>query len=449
MNIDPNTDAPLPYRYSEYSAIAVNEDIHDRSRQYYFRTWNGALYELGEQEYFLCHALDGTRSFREIESEFRRRFGTRLSPKLLANFIDALADLGLITTVDATARDDADELPSPYALPDLPPLYGSRTRGNLPFGHVRIPFCMHLFNPEPLFKAIGYLIWPIRRILVWLVIPVIWFSGLIMFKHQNELLSDLQANWTNLSILVAIFVGLTCDNLLARVAQGVVAVGFGAPIRDCGISAFMGILPRFYIDDIPIKRLPRRAELWCYATPFFARSWLMFVGTAGWLAFRGQMNWTHTFFLLLCELGFISASLSMVPFIPGDGFRFLATYVEMPNLRRLAFRMLRILVQGRRLPRHLTVAERWALGLFGGATVISYGALFIAGYLWFGWQFVSTYQGAGAAIYSIIITASLAWLLVAYRKGEFLKNAAKTARAPPEEMLPVGVEIDFPAPPTE
>src|SRR5262245_51790775 len=68
---------------------------------------SGEVFYFGEQELFLCRALDGARSFEDIQLDFEAKFGVRLTKGQLMAFIKELNDAELLEPIDATTDNQA------------------------------------------------------------------------------------------------------------------------------------------------------------------------------------------------------------------------------------------------------------------------------------------------------------------------------------------------------
>jgi hypothetical protein len=404
--------------------VSTYTELHDRSRANFLTPPGGPRLVFGEEELFLYLALDGRTPFAEIAAVFAKNFGQVLSPRQFESFLYQLYDLGLIETCKAPARDPSQQLPEegPGYL-DYVPL-GPR--------YERIPWAIHVLDPSRLLGALAWLGRPVRGG-IWLLPPLAWLAGLVIFRYENQLFTDLGILQQYVNIYLAVACAFFLDNLLSRLAQGAVATAYGAPIKRLGISAFLGVLPRFFIEDMPIRRLKRSEMLWCYAAPFLFRMWLLAVGTLIWITFRAGGSPLAWFGLLCSELGFWSAILSIWPVLPGDAYRFLCTLLNNWSLRSRSLSLILNLLRGVPPPKNLSPADRRGLLLFGALTILATGALAAAGFLYVGYNLVSNFAGAGMLLWTALCAGSLAWVAACFRsRGTLLKLSRVSDRSPSE-----------------
>jgi RND family efflux transporter MFP subunit len=149
------------------------------------------------------------------------------------------------------------------------------------------------------------------------------------------LLQDLKA--FDASVVGAVILALVIVNLVCRLTQGVVIRGFGGTVRQFGIALSYGI-PRFFVDLGGIAGLDRRGQLWVHAAPLLARLELFGVGTLLWFALREAAPPLSHLALLVGQVGLLAFLLAVLPLLPSDGYRWLATYFGRPALRASALR---------------------------------------------------------------------------------------------------------------
>ena len=280
-----------------------------------------------------------------------------MAPQEFEQFVYQLYDFGLLETIDTPAAAalirSVDAPPGYLDYVDPEPLIQ------------RVPWGITLCDPSPLLRLMAWIGKPMKYG-VWLSIPAVYFAGLIFYRYQNQLFADLQTMQIYVSLFVAVICAFFLDNLVARLIQGAIATAYGTEIRLLGVSAFLGFLPRFFIEDMPIKRLSRSGMLWCYASPLLFRFFLFSGGIFLWFAFRGvnTVSWVG---LLCAQLGFYSGLLSLWPILPGDAYRWLSTYVNDPNLRTRSLRLMLNMARGLPLPPTLSSAERWSFFLFASS----------------------------------------------------------------------------------
>jgi hypothetical protein len=390
--------------------ITQYTEVHDRSRVNFVTPPVGEPIILGEEELFLLLALDGHSSFAQIEQAFAAFFHKQLSPKEFERYLYQLYDFGVLETVDAPGATKivGSAAARPGYLDYVPPEKLIQ----------RVPWAIGICDPSPLLRLMAWVGRPMKYG-VWLFIPAVYLAGLIFYRYQDQLFADLQTMEVYVSLYVAVICAFFLDNLVARLIQGAIATAYGAEIRLLGVSAFLGFLPRFFIEDMPIKRLSRRGMLWCYASPLLFRFFLFAGGIFIWFGYRGtsSISWAG---LLCANLGFYSGLLSFWPILPGDAYRWLSVYVNDPQLRSKSLRLVFNLVRGLPLPRTLSRADRWKFFLFATLTFLGTGGLALGGYVFCAYRMIEAYQGVGMMLWTIIFTSSLMWLLLCFKMKDLL-----------------------------
>ena len=106
---DSTAPQPLPYRRRADVRESTTVDRQSGEVRHFLKTAAGELFILNEQDYFIWNALDGTKSFAELEVEFRARFRISFTQQDLAGFVNDLSSLGLMENLsddDALAAED-------------------------------------------------------------------------------------------------------------------------------------------------------------------------------------------------------------------------------------------------------------------------------------------------------------------------------------------------------
>jgi hypothetical protein len=418
-----------PVRRARDVIISHYIEVHDRRRTNFVTSRSGEAYQLYDEDLFLFLALDGHTPYSEIEAEFIARFKTRLRMERFERFLYQLFEYGLLEFVDETSTDET--------VSAEPPRRGLDEYTDPPEERFeRVPFGITFWNPRPMFLFLGWIFRPFMPYLVYGLIPLVWFAGLIAIKDQNQIFGDISTLRGMTNIYVSICVAWIVDNLLSRISQGTVATAFGADIDGLGFSLFLGVLPRFFIEDVPIKRLTRPQMLWCYAAPVLFRLFLTAIGILIWSACHYGNSPFKWFGLMCAELGAFASILSVWPVIPGDAYRLMFTYLEQPLLRRRALSLLKLYVFFRGAPEGLSNADKWGLCVIGSLTILTSGVLIVAGVAYFFNNLLTAHQGLGVALWTLGCGSSAAWALLAMRFAKILfgKTSFTAARddAPPE-----------------
>ena len=216
---------------------------------------SGEVFYFGEQELFLCQALDGARSFEQIQSDFEAKFTTRLTEGQLSAFIQELSEAGLLEPANSSSGEGEAWKIEPVASPAgaVPPPTEEplRTRFRWP-----------LFDPSGFFGVAAKVLF-LLKYCTWMLLPAMLVAGLVVVHHIDELFADVVLwtasrgvqSWVIIGALILVF------EFLVRSAEGTTATAFGARIREFGFQLTAGFIPRLYVDTRPLWHMPRRARL--------------------------------------------------------------------------------------------------------------------------------------------------------------------------------------------
>ena len=378
---------------------------------------SGEVFYFGEQELFLCQALDGARSFEQVQSDFEAKFKTRLTEGQLSAFIQELSEAGLLEPANSSSGDGEAWKIEPVASP------ASAPPPDEPF---RMRFRWPLFDPSGFFGVAAKLLFPLKYC-VWMLLPAMLVAGLVIVHHTDELFSDV-ITWTaSRGVQAWVIIGalILLFEFLVRSAEGITATAFGARIREFGFQLTAGFIPRLYVDTRPLWQMPRRTRLWSAGAPLLMRLTIFSVGVFVWFTYRSSGTALPQLALVMSQFAFWSFVITAFPLIPGDGYRWLAEYLDQPLLLDRAMRLLDMKAQGRRAPEALKPAEHWGLLLFAIGVILVTG--FVAGgmLLYVGVRFESLYRGAGMVMFLTICAMTAAWCFSVWAGVKRLRAESK------------------------
>ena len=184
------------------------------------------------------------------------------------------------------------------------------------------PARVSLFNPNAVLGILAVLTWPLKYLLVplLLLVPAVaWMT----YQQRELLVQDIKA--FDASVVGTIILGLFIANLICRLTQAIFIRSFGAPVKQFGVALTFGI-PRFFVDLGGITSLDRRGQLWVHAAPLIARLGLFCAGTLLWFALRQSAASPAHLALVVGQIGLLAFLLSAQPLLPSDGYRWLAAY---------------------------------------------------------------------------------------------------------------------------
>src|SRR6267142_4077468 len=169
-------------------------------------------FSFGEEEYFLCKAMDGTSTSEEVLNRFHRRFGVEMTELHFRNFEEHLLAMGLAETVPFPSVEKTER--SAKQAPLVSPV--PRERRNPRW---------KLFNPEKMFNFLLRIVLPFRfliRFLLLTLVPGVVVSFYLIFRHWTEFRVFLTSFAAVLGYFGGLLFGLIAANLVRCLVQGVV-----------------------------------------------------------------------------------------------------------------------------------------------------------------------------------------------------------------------------------
>jgi len=319
------------------------------------RSETGDVFEFGEEDYFLCQALDGETSPAEIATRFQTFFGKGIEESDVVAFSEELARLGLGEQVNGTkARRPEPEAP-PEAKTD-PPMRQEDAEAEWDEEDGSPNETRYkLVDPSRFFDGLNRLFGWVETI-AWPLAVVLAGSGFyalyLLFSRQHEIAADQAASGINaLPYLGRLVMTLLLLNLVRCLVQGTALTHLGGRIREGGVRLRFGLIPRFYINRSDMRQLDRPRKMWCYASTILTRLGMMAVGALIWRTFRLTNPSLASLGILFLQGGFIGFLLVTIPLRNSDGFRFMAQLFGWPdNLVRQAIQMAALFLKREKLP---------------------------------------------------------------------------------------------------
>ena len=439
-------------RYRIRQTIIVTENTEAETGAPEFHVMNiatGEVFVFGPEEAFIIRHLDGATSFAVLRQRFAEAFGFAFSDQQFREF---LAQLRAADILEIVAAEDGGTEDAP-ARAATSPFGGGRSaaasgpsadrsgRSDQGSGNTTQstrptpPFARRLVNPERLFRALAWLFRPIIRPLVWLLIPGILMSFLILFQNSMYLAADMQRAANIAKFWEQYVLSLFLVNLLSRMAQGTTAHAFGAPMDSFGVRLLFGVLPRFWLDRAPILKMDRGPQLWSWASSLLAKLALFVVGTTIWITFRKTGTWLPELALLAGQAGLGAFLFTANPLLPTDGYRWISTYFGDPKIRNTSIRAFVKLFAGGAPERHRTSAERWGILLFGGASLIYTVFLILTILLFVGIHLEERLRGTGVVITVALCGMVLLWAYLTKRTSSKRRAQRQEAAERPTDGL--------------
>jgi multidrug resistance efflux pump len=373
-------EEPVPYRGIDGLRVTARSRGQRAPRNYIVRAPNGELCQLGEEEHFLLTMLDGKRSFREIEQEFRARFAGNLSRQHFEGFIEELQSTGIIERIDPgrssveLARDAS--APLITVVEEAPPgePVAPDWTGDVVPADETVPLYHSGLTLAPVFSLLARLGSPLRYF-AWFLLPAVPGIAVALYLREPQLSAALSGlDWAVPGAALFCTGAALAALIIPNLARGAAAAFHGAPREVFQLKFACRVLPWFRIDRGWVGTLSRKAQAWTYATPLVARLAVFAIGAAVWLCAASPAAPHAVAGLVAAGIGLWSFLITAAPLWPSDGRRWLAIYFDEPALDRALWHALRL--------DSIEAFERHGRGLTAAAAILSLVALAGAALLW-------------------------------------------------------------------
>ncbi len=156
---------------------------------------------------------------------------------------------------------------------------------------------------------------------------------------------------------------------------------------------------------------PEFGQLWAYGAPLVVRLGFFAFGVLAWATYRSNGTWVANLALLISQAGLWSFLFAIVPFLPLDGYSWLAIYFGQPMLRQKALIALNAKLRGKKLPPNLRRDELpllifFAIGFFFTIIAFGLGVLIVAAAF-----LTRSLQGVGFVIFLMLVAVFVVWYL--------------------------------------
>ena len=278
----------------------------------------GDFFRFGETEWFIAEQIDGATPVEAIRQRAEEQFGAPLSAEALNRFIQNLAAAGLLENGQAGRKRRG---------------LGRRRRIRGSLLHLRFPVC----DPDRLF---GRLAARMRLLFTrqFMIVSAVFILGALTVAISNW--EIYQGDIPRLYRLSAIpLIALTLFGIITahEFAHGLTCKHFGGEVRELGIMLIY-FQPAAYCNVSDAWLFPEKARrlLVAFAGPYFE----LFVWSLATLIWRltDVETWINYLALIAMTTSGIKTLFNFNPLIKLDGYYLLSDYLEIPNLRRKAFR---------------------------------------------------------------------------------------------------------------
>ncbi|MBI1892831.1 MAG: efflux RND transporter periplasmic adaptor subunit [Candidatus Rokubacteria bacterium] len=353
---------------------------------------SGAVFTLGEREYFLCQQLDGRTSLDEVLARFRSRFQDPLSRESLSAFVRELAERGLLVGTEAA-------LAMAVAAPA---------------GERRPLWRRKLINPDKILGMLApHVSWCFTRaFLVGSSLPVLLAVHILVTNWGEFSAAAAESLGEDVLKLIGLWFAV---QLLAVIVQGLAVKVQGGEVREIGVQIFR-MLPRFYCRTSGGFWRGRKSSNMAVQ---FAPIHFVLVMWAGativwWL--NGPGTYAYTTGLMFAMASTLCMWMTVNPLEKRWGYTLLTVWTEVPNLQQFSIAALRARLSRRGPSQPLTHRERTWFVWFG-LLWIAFTTAWLADVLWkVGVALTGALQGAGAIIL-------IAWMVYGLPIGRPVRRA--------------------------
>jgi putative peptide zinc metalloprotease protein len=298
--------------------VAVSEQQAANGKFYVVKDpKSGEFFRFREAERFIASRLDGMTSLEEVRRSAEEKFGLPLPPENLRQFINDLEKAGLLTTRRTGSG--------------RPQARRRRIRGSLLY--FRFKFCdpdrlfTRLVGRMPFFFTPQFLVCSAAAILLAVVIALGNWEGIRGDISRLYRFSAIPL------ILLALFV----VTAIHEFAHGLTCKHFGGEVHEMGFLLIY-FQPALYcnVSDAWLFR-EKSKRLWVgFAGPYF-ELFLWSLATLLWRVSDAESGINYLALIVMAGSG-IKTLFNFNPLIKLDGYYLLGDYLEIPNLRRRAFR---------------------------------------------------------------------------------------------------------------
>jgi putative peptide zinc metalloprotease protein len=388
----------------------------------------GENFSFGEEEYFLCQAMDGLSTSEEILTRFSLRFGLEMTKENFRSFEEHLLAMGLAENISPPARSASSQ--------------PAGTEESARKGSVRRTKSddqrWALFNPERAFEVLLHIVQPVQfvfKLLVFALIPGVPIAIYLIIRHSEDYQWTLRLLASELGYFGHLIFTLFAANLLRCVIQGVLCAYYKAPVQEFGIRLRFGIIPRFYIERKE-AHLRRSAKLWIYGSSLLLRLFLITAGALVWFLYQGSGHVLGAFGVLLAQAGVIGLIIISLPVRNSDGFRWLVTYFGLPpNMLRTVFDVFLRVIRRKPLPASLSPSQVRKYFLWALAIVVCWGVFAVKVTLSIAAGLEKTFPGIFGRATPFILAGTVAALFLRGIAAKYMRNRNTTANEQPGPMI--------------
>jgi len=388
-------------------------------------------YAFTESELYLIENISQKYQKLVLITKHNSRFHSNLSISEFDEFLNILEKKNMLTehedeSVTASFNSQSqtsDSMESDVTLEETAYSNNPHKSGKKNYNH------WSLFNPEPIFDSLLKIIYPFRFFLY--LLPIFVVIGVLAFIFNfNLYLSDLKSVKLHFNLFQHLLFSMFTINLLTQSVRGLSARLYNIPVPSFGIIFVFGLLPRFNVFIDRHHDMPLNSNLVIISSSLIARFILFSLGISLWLISRGSGTLLPLLGSMLSLSSLVSFFIVANPLMRSDGYRLLAHYFQMPNLRQRANKAFISLFKKQPEVIEQYTGNKLALRIYALASIIFMIALgtFIS-FVLSNWL-LTNYHGFGIVIFLLILFLAV---LSLYRK----KRTRKKLKAEKKSIEPL------------
>jgi putative peptide zinc metalloprotease protein len=278
----------------------------------------GNYFRFREAERFIIEQFDGETSLETIQQRAEEEFRATLPMETLRGFVLNLSKTGFLET------GKQEETPSRSRGKQ-------RVRGNLLY------LRFQAFDPDRLFTRLAKKVWFFHTpyFVIFSATLILAAMG-VAITHWSEISQDVDRLY-QVSAIPLIVLTMFVVVAAHEFGHGLTCKHFGGEVHEVGFMLIY-FQPAFYCNVSDAWLFPEKSRrLWVgFAGPFF-ELFLWAIATFLWLITNVDTAINFISLIVMASSG-VKTLLNFNPLIKLDGYYLLSDYLEMPNLRRRAFR---------------------------------------------------------------------------------------------------------------
>ncbi len=351
-------------------------------------------FEVREPEYFIISSFDGVKTFSEIVTQFKAKFGLEINEAAVIGFANKLQELCFL---------DNDETRQTLLQRQHDKSKDEQERLLYRLLYIKLK----AFDPGRLFTyLLPYVKFFFTKGFVIFALLLSALALLITIANAYELTRAFAGLLTVKGIII-LYVSTAVVVLLHEFAHGLTCTYYGGEVHEIGFLLML-FQPCFYCNVSDAWLFPKKSQrIWVTFAGGFFQLFLWALAVLVWRITQTDILINQIAVAVMSFAG-IASVFNFNPLLRFDGYYMLSDYVEIPNLRAKGWQYWRaklraIFLGDRNANASLSARERrifFSYGIFAGIYVV-----FVLGYLLYltGWFLTEQYGGTGFVIFVAIL----------------------------------------------